>query len=206
MEKEKSRPKFTFNNFFEVTTIPIAIVMLIIGFAYSSILSFITTFAMEINLLKAGGLYFLVYAIVVLLTRPFTGKLMDARGANSVIYPTIIMFAIGMLLLSQATTTFVFLLAAIIIGLGYGNFQSSSQALAIKYVPMNRMSLANSTYYIFFDFSLGLGPLLLGFFIPIIGFRGMYMVLSAVILFSVLVYYLLQGKKEAKKHSKQVSA
>src|SRR5699024_12772637 len=90
---------------------------------------------------EAGGMFFLVYAVVILVTRPFTGKLMDVKGANSIAYPGIIIAAIGMFILSQATTSFVLLLAAVLIGLGYGNYQSCTQAVAIKVTPIDRMGL-----------------------------------------------------------------
>src|SRR5690625_4031851 len=135
METESDATKstrFKLTNFFEKKAIPIAIITLVVAFAYSGILSFITMYADDIHLTKAGGYYFLVYAIMILLSRPFTGKLMDIKGANSVAYPAIILFAIGMVIISQASSSFTFLLGAVFIGLGYGNFQSCTQALAIK--------------------------------------------------------------------------
>ena len=49
--------------------------------------------------------FFVVYAVAVLISRPFTGKLFDNKGPNSIMYPTIISFAIGMIILSQAKQT-----------------------------------------------------------------------------------------------------
>lgn len=196
-EEEKSEKKsFNLSAYFEKTTIPIATVMLFVGVAYSSILSFISTYAEEIDLVTAGTLYFVVYSIVVLLTRPISGRLLDEYGGNAVVYPTIIIFAVGMLLLSQASTSFTFLLAAAIIGIGYGNFQSSTQAIAIQRAPMEKMGLANATYYIFYDFSLGLGPLFLGSLISLAGYRGMYLSLVFVILFAFPLYHFLIGNKK----------
>jgi|SRR5690625_2739116 len=187
---------FKLSNYFEINAIPIAVTTLILAFVYSAILSFVTAYATEINLIEAGGLYFFVYSIVILISRPFTGRLMDVRGGNSVIYPALVLFAIGMLLLSQAHSSIVFLLAAAIIGLGYGNFQSATQALAIKVTPPHRMGLANSTYFIFLDLGLGLGPFILGYFIPLFGYRGMYFAMVPVILVGIFVYYISHGRKD----------
>lgn len=196
-EQETTSPKgFKLSNFFEINAIPISISVIFVALAYSGILSFITTYASEINLTQAGGYYFLVYAITVLLSRPFTGRLMDSRGANSVVYPSIVLFAIGLVIISQAHSSFTFLLGAAVIGLGYGNFQSSTQAVAIKVTPLHRMGLANSTYFILLDSALGLGPLILGVLIPVIGFRGMYLLLAGVALLSLIVYYFLHGRKD----------
>ncbi len=187
---------FKLSNYIELKALPVAVTMLVAAFAYSGILSFITTYADEIDLRQAGSLYFLVYAIAILVSRPFTGKLMDIKGGNSVAYPGLVIFAIGMFLLSQANSTFLLLLAAAVIGLGYGNFQSCTQALAIKVTPPHRMGLANSTYFICLDLGLGLGPVLLGYLIPLLGYQGLYLVLAAWILLAIVIYFVLHGRKD----------
>ena len=121
---------------------------------------------------------------------------MDIRGGNSIIYPGIILFAIGLVLLSQSTSTLMFLLAAAIIGLGYGNFQSATQAIAVKAAPKERMGLANSTYFIFLDLGLGFGPVALGYLIPTFGYRGVYLGLAAYMVVGIFVYFLLHGRKD----------
>lgn len=187
---------FKLSNYFESKAIPVSIAMFVMAFAYSGILSFITSYAAKINLVQAGSFYFLVYALIILISRPFTGKMLDTKGGNSVAYPGLVLFAIGMLLLSQTHTSFVFLLAAALIGLGYGNFQSTTQALAIKVTPPHRMGLANSTYFIFLDLGLGIGPFLLGYLVPVFGFRGLYLSLVALIVIGIFIYYLLHGRKD----------
>ena len=194
---EKGRESIL-NQLFEKNAIPISIVLLIVALGYAGILSFITSYAEEIGLAEIGGFFCLVSAVVVLLTRPFTGKLMDLKGANIISYPGLLLFAAGMLLLAIANSGVIFLLAAVLIGLGYGNFQSCTQAIAIKLTPIERMGLANSTYFIFLDFALGIGPLLLGFIEPVLGYRGMYGGLVVIILIGLVFYYMLHGRKDAK--------
>lgn len=187
---------FKWSQYFEVRSLPISLMMFYGALAYSSILSFITAHAAEVNLMSAGSLYFLVYALIILASRPFTGRIMDIRGGNSIIYPGIILFAIGLVLLSQSTSTLMFLLAAAIIGLGYGNFQSATQAIAVKAAPKERMGLANSTYFIFLDLGLGFGPVALGYLIPTFGYRGVYLGLAAYMVVGIFVYFLLHGRKD----------
>ncbi len=99
-------------------------------------------------------------------------------------------------MLSQSFAVRIFLAAAVLMGLGYGNFQSIAQALAIKLTPHHRMGLANSTYFIALDLGLGLGPLMLGYIVPVFGYRGMYMVLVAVILAGIAVYHFMHGRRD----------
>ncbi|BAQ08858.1 MFS transporter [Bacillus sp. OxB-1] len=121
-------------------------------------------------------------------------------------YPALVLFALGMWVLSQADTTLMFLLAAAIIGLGYGNFQSCTQALAIKVTPPHRMGLANSTYFICLDLGLGLGPFLLGYLVPAFGYSGLYLTLVGVIVLGILVYYFLHGGRDQEIHRSVESA
>ncbi|MFJ5759909.1 MFS transporter [Neobacillus sp. NPDC093182] len=184
------------SHFIEPKAVPIALITLIIGFCYSSVLSFINFYALEIDLVSAASFFFLVYSIAVLISRPFTGRLMDVKGANYVMYPAFVLFTAGMLLLGSAHSSITLLLAGILIGLGFGNMQSCTQAIAVKLTPPQRMGLATSTFFIFLDAGLGFGPYLLGFFLPFTSYSTLYMILGVVVLVSSGLYFLLYGKKE----------
>ncbi|MED2997243.1 MULTISPECIES: MFS transporter [Bacillus] len=89
-----------------------------------------------------------------------TGELFDNKGSNSIMYPAIISFAIGMIVLSPANSAAILLIVGAFIGFGYGTYMSSSQVVAIKGVSSHRVGLANATFFIFTDIVLGIGPFL----------------------------------------------
>ncbi|MBT2691235.1 MFS transporter [Bacillus sp. ISL-47] len=188
---------FNISNFIEPKAVPIAFITLAIAFGYSGVLSFINFYAIEVDLVSAASFFFLVYSSAVLISRPFTGRLMDVKGANYVMYPAFVMFAAGMLVLSTANSSFTLLLAGALIGLGFGNMQSCTQAVAVKLTPPHRMGLATSTFFIFLDAGLGFGPYLLGFIIPVMGYSTLYRVMAVFILLTAGLYYGLHGKKES---------
>ena len=187
---------FKISNFIEPKAIPIALITLVVAFCYSSVLSFINFYAIEVDLVQTASFFFLVYSIAVLVSRPLTGRLMDVKGANYIMYPSFILFTAGMLLLSSAHNSITLLLSGILIGLGFGNMQSCTQAIAVKLTPPHRMGLATSTFFIFLDAGLGFGPYLLGFIIPFTSYNTLYAILGVVVLASTILYYLLHGKKE----------
>jgi MFS family permease len=187
---------FKLSQFIEPKAVPIALITLVVAFCYSSVLSFINFYAIQIDLVSAASFFFLVYSIAVLISRPFTGRLMDVKGANYIMYPAFILFTAGMLLLSSAHNSITLLLSGILIGLGFGNMQSCTQAIAVKLTPPHRMGLATSTFFIFLDAGLGFGPYLLGFIIPFTSYNILYAILGVVVLASTLLYFLLHGKKE----------
>jgi MFS family permease len=162
--------------------------------------TFLSLYAKEIHLIDAASFFFIVYAVVVLISRPAVGRLFDLKGENSIMYPAILIFSTGMFLFSHSYHGYALLLAAALIGLGLGAIQSSTQAIAIKIASSHRLGLANSTYFMFSDIGMGIGPLLVGFLIPFIGYRGMYTVVAIIALACLLFYYLLHGKKAIRKY------
>lgn len=186
---------FQISNFLEFKAIPISITILVIGFSYSCVLTFISLYTKQIHLVEAASFYFLVYAVTVFISRPFSGRLLDIRGANFVAYPCLFIYAMGMLLFSQANQGIALLSAGAIIGLGYGNFISCAQAISIKGVAPHRLGLATSTFFIFVDLGFGVGPYLLGSLVPLTGYRGLFLMMAVVILATIPLYYFLHGKK-----------
>jgi len=195
LEKMKG---FSFHNFFEAKAIPIAIVGAIVALGYSSVLTFLTAYTKEINLVDAGSFFFIFYAVFILFSRPFTGRWFDKIGENFVMYPSIAVFALALLILSRAEYGLALLIAGGLVGLGYGTISSSGQAIAIKVSPKDRMGLATSTWFIFLDGGVGIGPFILGFIIPFIGYRGLYLSMAIILFGCLFLYYLMHGRKAAE--------
>ena len=194
---EKSNAGFKLSSFIEPKALPIAIIILTMTFSFSSVLSYINLYAIELDLVDTASFFFIAYTASVLVSRPFTGRMMDKKGANFIMYPAIILFGAGMLLLSSASNSIIFLLAGALIGLGFGNISSVSQTIAVNLAEPHRMGLATATFFIFFDLGNGFGPTILGLVIPITGFNGLYAILGILVFAMSVLYYFLHGKKES---------
>jgi predicted MFS family arabinose efflux permease len=195
-ERKPEERKLSLDQFVEPKAFPIAIIIIGVSFCYASILSFINLYAAEINLVEAASVFFLVYAVTILISRPITGRIVDLIGANYVMYPCIALLAIGMVVLSMAHNSFMFLLAAALIGIGFGNIQSTAQVVAINMTTPERMGLATSTYYIAMDAAFGFSPSFLGIILPSLGYRNMYLSLAVLAMSMMVVYYFVYGRKE----------
>lgn len=197
---------FSLHHYFEVKAIPIAVVGFFAAIGYSSILTFLNTYTQKIDLVAIGSLFFVVYSIFSLVSRPFTGRLFDTKGENWVVYPAFLLFAAGLFLLSEVHHGYVLLVAGALVGLGYGTFSASAQAISIKVSPQERMGLATSTFFIFVDAGIGVGPYLLGLFVPSIGYRGMYLSMAVLMFLSLFLYYFLHGsKQDSTNHAKRAA-
>lgn len=179
--------------------LPISFVIIFVGIAYSSVLSFLTVYTEQINLATASSFFFIVYAVSTFVTRPFTGKIYDNYGENKVMYPVLISFIIGLILLSLTHTSISLLIAAVFIGIGYGTIIPTAQAIAIQQSPTDKIGLATSTFYMFADFGAGIGPFVLGVVIPLIGYRNLYLTISILVIVSIVLYYFMHGKQRARQ-------
>jgi MFS family permease len=147
-------------------------------------------------LVETASFFFIVYTATVLVSRPFTGRMMDKKGANFIMYPAFIFFGAGMLLLSSASNSVTFLLAGALIALGFGNISSITQAIAVNSATPHRMGLATATFFIFFDIGSGFGPSIHGLIIPTTGLNVLYAILGIICFATCILYYFLHGKKE----------
>ena len=196
--EEKARlSKFTLENFVENRVLGISFVGFWMGFCYSSVLSFLAAYAQEINLVSAGTFFFVVYAVVITISRPMTGIIFDRKGENYVMYPCFICLAIGLFLLSITNGSVILLLAGVFVGLGYGTFMSNGQAICIKLTPLHRMGVGISTYFVALDLGLGVAPYILGDLRPIIAFEGVYTLCAVMSIGCLVMYYFLHDKKQS---------
>lgn len=185
----------TLDNYVEYRVMVISIIGFFMGFAYSSVLTFLAAYAREINLVEAGTFFFVVYAVVITLTRPLTGIIFDRKGENYVLYPCYICLAIGLFLLSITGTSWQLLLSGVFVGLGYGTFMSNGQAVCIKLTPPYRISVALSTYFVALDLGIGVGPYVLGSLQGLLTFPQLYIVAGVIAAACFVLYYLFYGRK-----------
>lgn len=172
----------------------ISLVSILVGFAYSGVIGFMAAYTKDLNLILAGTFFFVVYAVVITITRPLLGIVFDMKGENFVLYPCFISLALGIFLLSIAHSTWLILLSAVFVGLGYGTFMSNGQAVTVKIVPVHRIGVATSTYFIALDMGLGFGPYILGAIKEVVGYTSMFHVTVVVALLAFVAYYFLYGR------------
>lgn len=188
--RQHQRPPFALYSYIDPRVVRFSLVALVACPSYGCIQAFLPSFAAERGLSGPAGAFFLCYAGAALLTRPKTGRLFDQRGENIVLYPALLLTALALFTLSRAHTPAMLLGAGLLLGVGFANFQSVGQAVALSMVSRSRFPQATTTFYIFFDLGIGIGPFVFGHVASIAGYGGMYLTLSLVVLGAVVVYRL----------------
>lgn len=194
-EKEDLK-KISFNRFFSMRALGISFIALMGGVCYSTVLSFLGAYTNSIGVTGIGATcFFLCFAATSFISRPLTGFLLDKRGGNVVVYPALLSMAIAMAIIATASGDIAMLIGALFLGLGYGTITASCHALAVHCAPMHQVGVATSTYFVFLDFGIGVGPYTLGSFVPAFGFSFVYFAAGVISLIGIVLYYILLARR-----------
>lgn len=195
-EAKASAPRrFSLGRFVQIGALPLALPMLLVLICYSGVVSFLSVFAGSRGLSEAASLYFVVYSAAILVSRPPVGRRVDMKGENSVIYFTFAFLAVGLVVLAFAYGSAVLLVSAALIGFGIGCTQSTVQTAIVRITPKRELGRANSTFFMSMDLGSGVGPVIIGAFIPLIGYQAVYVALAFVALAACLLYHVMHGRK-----------
>ncbi|WP_051253755.1 MFS transporter [Paenibacillus alginolyticus] len=183
--------------FIEPRALPISLAGTVLAFSYGAITTFLSVYAKSIGLDTYASYFFMVFALMIVISRPFTGKWFDRSGPHLLVYPGIILFTLGMILLSMASSPVLFLVAGGMLGLGFGAMLPSFQTIAIQAAPAHRRGLATGTYFLLFDSGYGIGSYVLGAVASKTNYHTMYFIAGLVVACSAILYYGLYHRKTA---------
>ncbi|WP_053217514.1 MFS transporter [Virgibacillus senegalensis] len=201
--KPAGKQKWSVHDLFEVKALPVALISCLVAFAYSSIISFISVYSNSLGLSAVSSYFFVVFALVMILSRPYLGRAFDMKGPGYVILPCLLMFGIGLAVLSMTQSAWMLLVSAALIGLGYGSLLPSFQTMAVQTAPAHRSGHATATFFTLYDSGIALGSYVLGLLAAYMDFPTIYL-LCAIVPVAVIGLFLLYQQK-ARQRNKQAA-
>lgn len=175
-----------------------SVVIFLIMITWGAIITFLALYGVQKSI-SGTGAFFTVYAISMLITRPFFGKLVDRRGFGVGVWSGVLLIPIALLLLSVSNSLITFLICAVIYGTGIGAAQSSLQTMAIIKVPKERTGAANATFFTGFDGGIGAGAVLAGIISTFAGYEMMFAWMAIFPFLAGILYFInlrLKGRAE----------
>ncbi|WP_405276014.1 MFS transporter [Methanobrevibacter sp.] len=169
---------------FEIKAIPVSFFTALTSLGYVSILSFYRLYAAEVDLTAVFSWFFIVYSIVLVLSRPVAGKIQDKNGDLIICVVGIVAQAVGLFLIAVWPSALTVLICAVCAALGFGTLNSACTTIVTRNAPEHRRSYAVSTFYIFCDGTMGFGPALLGLF-AVNGYAPVYLISSVITLLAL---------------------
>ena len=174
---------------FEINAIPVSFFTALTSLGYVSILSFYRLYAAEVDLTAAFSWFFIVYSIVLVLSRPVAGKIQDRNGDLIICVVGIVAQSVGLFLIAVWPSPLTVMICAVCAALGFGTLNSACTTIVTRNAPEHRRSYAVSTFYIFCDGTMGFGPALLGLF-AVNGYAPVYMISSVITLLALPICIL----------------
>ncbi|MGM8211517.1 MFS transporter [Virgibacillus sp. W0430] len=181
---------------FERSAIEPAVLLFFITVTFGGIASFLPLYAEEKGI-DGIELYFMCFAIFLMISRTFAGQIYDRVGHVYVFPPGAVFIFIAMLLLAWLPSTAVMLLAAGLYGLGFGTLQPALQAWAVDKAPNNRKGMANATFFSFFDLGVGIGAIVFGQLAFMYTYQVIYITAAGSVVMSLAfyIYALMKSKR-----------
>jgi MFS family permease len=192
MIKAPERPKvarqaISFDRFFLVKSLPIFINQLLPSFAWGTIGPFVAQYGKTINV-SNPGIFFLFLAFGIMVSRVFSGKLVDRGYIHVVNITAMIIVCISFFAFASLHTIVAFCACGLFIGTGFGIMMPALQTLYINLGENNQRGTANSTYLTGFDLGLAFGMLIGGYVTGHISFSMLYYIASAVCFVGIIMY------------------
>lgn len=194
--KQKKSKGWSISQFIEKRSLPWALMGLFIGFTYSGVLVFIP---IELNSMGAGvwgSVFFAIFALMIIISRPLVGKVYARYGSRFVIYPGVGLFIVGLAILGVVSTPVGIICTAPLLGLGYGAAQPAFQALAVQSAPIERAGVSTATYFLALDIAVGAGSVILALIANALGYQYLYQITSLIMIIALALYHFV-----IRKHS-----
>ncbi|WP_282139993.1 MFS transporter [Cytobacillus oceanisediminis] len=172
---------------YEKSALRPSFLLFFITVTFGGIASFLPIYSAQKGI---GGIhwYFLLFAIALMISRTFAGRLYDQRGHQAVFLPGAVLILAAMFLLAWLPNSLIMYIAAVLYGLGFGSVQPALQAWSVKEAPANRRGMANATFFSFFDLGVGIGAMVFGQIAHLFGYSSIYMTAAGSVGISILLY------------------
>jgi len=194
------RGKDRFWSIFEKSALPLAFMIFLLTLCYTTMIAFMETYTIEIGLTWMASVFFIAYSIMVVVSRPIAGRIVDRRGENNVMVPSILMYIVSLVLMGLAgivpvaAAPAMLIATAILTASGFGVLLPSGQAVVVKYVDLSNVGKTISTYYSFFDIGMAVGAFILGSIASKAGFSNMFMISTVFVIGALIIYWRFHGR------------
>ena len=194
------RPPISLDRFILIKGLLAGVSFTLLAFSYGQISNYIALYAKDMGLTISSGLFFTVYAVGLIASRLFSGKMVDKGKVTQTItlglgITVLALFGLGMChhfnKFGPSHTAVAFLVIALCCGLGFGTSFPAYNALFINLGTHAQRGTATSTYLTTWDLGLGIGIFCGGMLSERFSFSTAYLVADAVVLVAFVFFILV---------------
>ena len=164
----------------------------VFAFTLTAYFTFIRTFVDTTGIGSVGS-FFGIYAATAIVLRLFFGWVPDRIGLKRVMYPAIVVFGCGLLVLANAADTPAIMLAGALCGAGHGYLFPILYSLSFTRAGNADRGSASAIFTGVFDLGTLVGGPLLGSLIVAVGYQSMYLITAGWLVVGTIVFAVWEG-------------
>jgi MFS family permease len=168
----------------EWRVVAVTISLFLCSFGYGGIASFVAVRCDELGI-APRSIFFTAFALTVLVTRFYSGRLADRVGHRRFLLPCLALVTVGLALTAAARTRTQLIVAAAVFGLGFGNQYPAFVGHVMKFVDPARRGAAFGGILAAFDTGVGTGSIGVGALAERLGFGTAFGIAAALSAFSI---------------------
>lgn len=195
--KKLQEVKHTHFKIIQWNVLPVAILTTLFALPYFTTQADIVAYVEQKHIDVAVGMYFMIYAVVLLVIRIGLKRFFDTVRFGVWFWISTVSTAFYILMLAFMTNNWMMALAAAGMAMGYGIIYSVLQSTALLLAPISEQGLASSTFYLGLDIGMAFGPILSGFIDSILPIQYFYPVELILIPLVIIVYVIYKKRLNA---------
>ena len=188
----------SFDRFVLKKGIGVAVIIAFMYFMYGTLMAYMALYVKEVNLDMPASLFFLLFAVGIIISRLMTGKALNEGKQLYVVQGGIVLVILASLLLIFFINDYTFLISSVLLGAGFGVSGPAIQTLLINMANHNRRGTANATYFLALDLGSGLGMFFGGLLASSYNYKIVYLFGLGLIIIACL-YLNLYLKNKLKR-------
>jgi MFS family permease len=157
------------------------LVAIAVSFGYGGAQTFLPVYAREAGVANPG-IFFTVFSILSFASRPGMGRLSDIWGRRPTACLLVVVIASTFLLLAYSAAREFLIAAGVLYGIGHGAIYTVLMALLADVVRPQDRGLAYGVFGTAIDLGISAGNFALGPLVPIVGYRGGFIVAAGLVL------------------------
>lgn len=177
----------------EWRVLAISFSLFLYSFGYGGITSFAAMYA-DANGVRPKGIYLTMLALVILVTRPVSGRIGDRFGYKRIFAPCLVLISVGLACLAAGGTLGWMIASAVTFGAGFGTAYPVYVGYVMQGVSAGRRGAAFGAIIAAFDTGIGTGSTTMGWLIQRYGFGSAFGVAAALSTLA-LPYFLIMDRR-----------
>jgi MFS family permease len=183
---------------FEWRVLALSFTLFLYTFGYGGLTSFVALYT-DFNHVTPRALYFTLFCLTIVVTRPFAGRLGDQFGYRRVFLPCVALVAVGFAILALGGSRPMLITSALIFGTGFGSAYPVFLAHVMRSVGEDRRGAMFGSVIGAFDTGIGTGSIAMGSIIERAGYHAAWGTAAALAVCAIPYFLVAEPRLLASK-------